>query len=294
MRALICLNPDAGGGRAERRLRRALASTGASALRVSVVEVRSLDDVCAALDTLSDDTTPVAAGGDGTVTLLATALRHVGLTDTPIGLLPLGTGNILAYELGITGVGDGLASLTSSHTRAVDAMATSHPLAPLALVSISAGFEAEFIARYARFRGVGRPLGVLAGLAAGTRSARGILAELDGAEVVSPDEAVFSAGLYNTAHYAARLAMSPQAEIGDGLGDCAVYRGAAGYWSTVARALLGRPPGPHDALRRRWRSARLETSGPLQVDGERVEGGAITVSLEPGALTVRVPEPRPR
>ncbi len=39
-----------------------------------------------------------AAGGDGTVNLVAEALNH---TPTPLGILPLGSGNGLSKDLGI-------------------------------------------------------------------------------------------------------------------------------------------------------------------------------------------------
>jgi len=40
----------------------------------------------------------VAAGGDGTIRSVAAGLRG---TATPVGILPLGTGNVMAHELGV-------------------------------------------------------------------------------------------------------------------------------------------------------------------------------------------------
>ena len=40
----------------------------------------------------------VAAGGDGTIRHVAAAL--IG-TDTPLGIIPVGTGNVLAHEIGL-------------------------------------------------------------------------------------------------------------------------------------------------------------------------------------------------
>ena len=53
----------------------------------------------------------IAAGGDGTVSLVCNAL--IG-TDLPLGVLPLGTGNLLANELGIpTSLPEALAAITA-------------------------------------------------------------------------------------------------------------------------------------------------------------------------------------
>jgi diacylglycerol kinase (ATP) len=65
----------------------------------------------------------VAAGGDGTVSLVADALAHRG-DRVPLGIVPLGTANILARELRVpVVVKDAILLLLSGHrVRAIDAM----------------------------------------------------------------------------------------------------------------------------------------------------------------------------
>lgn len=48
----------------------------------------------------------IAAGGDGTVRELA---RSLGGGGTPIGFVPMGTGNVLAHEIGLPRTADGIA-----------------------------------------------------------------------------------------------------------------------------------------------------------------------------------------
>ncbi|MBN2565228.1 MAG: diacylglycerol kinase family lipid kinase [Candidatus Eisenbacteria bacterium] len=97
-RALVLVNPEAGGanrgrfetafeseaGGIEHRIRRLEA--GEDAEEVTRRELGGKWDVV------------LAAGGDGTVSGVARAAR---LTDTPVAIAPLGTGNILADQLGI-------------------------------------------------------------------------------------------------------------------------------------------------------------------------------------------------
>jgi diacylglycerol kinase family enzyme len=75
----------------------ALAARGA---RADIVETTSIAELDAALRGCGDAQAVVAAGGDGTLRALARAALASGLA-IPIGLIPEGTGNVMAAELQI-------------------------------------------------------------------------------------------------------------------------------------------------------------------------------------------------
>jgi len=82
----------------------------------------------------------VAAGGDGTVRQVARALAG---SDTPVGLIPLGTGNVLAHEIGLGRGPEKLAALLL-HGRAAPVMAP-HANGELFLLMAGAGFDGRVI-----------------------------------------------------------------------------------------------------------------------------------------------------
>ncbi len=97
-RFLIVVNPTAGSPR--RQLFAAvLARLRAARLQVTLVELRNAETAFATIrDGCADHDVVVAAGGDGTVRQAATAIAGFG---RPLGLIPLGTGNVLAREIGL-------------------------------------------------------------------------------------------------------------------------------------------------------------------------------------------------
>jgi hypothetical protein len=168
----------------------------------------------------------------------------------------------------------------------LDVMCTSRPERPLALVSISTGFEADFIA--AREDGrhrqglVGSTLRALATAFDGRR--RGARLLLDGLPVLGPEDAYYNAGLYALPCYAFGWQVVPEAVCMDGRAEMVLHDDAGTYWGSLASAMVGRPAG--SGRRQTWRTARLRSSGPMQVDGETLAAGEIEVWIEPRALRV--------
>jgi diacylglycerol kinase family enzyme len=115
----VLVNPRAGGNPAPDlpdRIATALANAGVSP---RVVTLQKGDDVLAmAKEAAQASDTVIAAGGDGTVSTVATAL--VG-TDTPLGVLPTGTLNHFARDAKIpNGLDEAAAVLAAGNVAAID------------------------------------------------------------------------------------------------------------------------------------------------------------------------------
>lgn len=119
----------------------ALRARGAEAAIVETAEAREVRD---ALGSAKGIDAVVAAGGDGTVRALALTLGDLGLT-LPIGLIPAGTGNVLANEIGLPRNPDRLADiLLHAPARPVHLMqANGTPF----LLMASSGFDAAVLLR---------------------------------------------------------------------------------------------------------------------------------------------------
>jgi diacylglycerol kinase (ATP) len=111
-RRLVIFNPAAGRS-PKRRLRAILDHLKGLGCSVELSETTARGDAEAmarAADPQRVDIV-VAAGGDGTVNEVANGLAS---SDSPLAILPLGTGNVLANEIGLPRDPPGLASLLAS------------------------------------------------------------------------------------------------------------------------------------------------------------------------------------
>jgi len=290
-RAFLFLVNDragAGGARAMDAARRAQEVCRASGCRAERAACATVGDARDRVRRLAPDTIPVAVGGDGTANLLVRALRDEGCGSRVAGLLPAGTGNALAHSLGLGKMDVAVAALVAGEARELDILTTTHPEAPVVLVSLSAGFEARFLRHLAAGRRSSRLWSAGVGLALFFgRTTRGVRLVADGEEMLAPEARFYSAGIYNMPCYAFGREAIPDADPSDGLAHAIVHESRGPYWRALGVAAGGRNSA--SMRRRAFRRARMETTGPVQVDGESVGPGAFEVSVEAAAIRILVP-----
>lgn len=248
----------------------------------------------------------VGVGGDGTLKDLASVLAG---TSVPLGMVPGGTGNVLAGVLGVPGSLDGaVALLADAVARRVDLGDVRVELdsgdgGPPELremtfmVGAGIGFDARVMATTSP--GLKESLGRLAYFAQAAWLATRIRTvpyrvtvdgetfELDGSIALVTNFAELVPGFVRT-----RLPVVPD----DGLFDVFVagarnpVAGVRGLVDHLVRTELGHDAGV-GTLRLRGRTVRLEAlpHEPLQVDGDHLGPGALEATIRPGALHVLVP-----
>lgn len=235
----------------------------------------------------------IAAGGDGTLNLAVQALAY---RQTTLGVLPIGTTNVWAQEIGIpTDIPAATSLLLSGCVARVD---LGQADGRYFLFVAGVGFDASVTRRMNA--GAKRKLGKLAYVIAAIVQAarlRGTEATIVADGKVSRQR-VLMVVASNTRLYGGVLNMAPDAFVDDGLLDFWVFRGR-GLIAATAHALtvlLGRHY--RDPGARYYRGASLTVAArvglPVQLDGDYHGMTPITISVAPGALRMVVPAgPRP-
>jgi YegS/Rv2252/BmrU family lipid kinase len=232
-------------------------------------------------------------GGDGTAMEIAGALAY---TDIPIGVLPGGTGNLLARALGIPrNVRRAVAGLLDGDTRRIDlGVVHGHRFA----VAAGVGIDAAMVAETPRW--MKRRLGVLAYTLIATRAAlRSVVLKrffvarvtVDGETIERRVAAVLFANF--GAILEDRIAFGPDIACDDGVLDCCIFapehlRDAMRIMWRVTRRDFR--PDPAMVYRRGTRF-HIETVPelPLQADGELLGTSTADVTVEPLAARLLVP-----
>jgi len=231
----------------------------------------------------------LACGGDGTVTACAEGVTGTGV---PLGIIPMGTGNLLARNIGVpTGLEEALAVALGGGQHAIDAGRAEDTLF---VVMAGVGLDARMLDGASdRLK---RRLGWLAyALSAirhlGDRPMR-VTISIDGGRRRRMLASALVVG--NVGWLRGGLPLLPDARPDDGLLDAVVVTadGLAGWLAVAMDVLLRRPArGRMHRIQFTRLQVRLDHEQPWELDGE-VMGPTrrLTVVAQPGALLVRMPD----
>jgi YegS/Rv2252/BmrU family lipid kinase len=234
----------------------------------------------------------IAAGGDGTINEV---VNGMGRSDSVLGVLPLGTVNVFAQELGIPRrIAAAWALIQNGRPRTIDlARAESHGVTRYFIQLAGVGIDARAV-RAASWE-LKKRVGPLSYVWAGLKT----LSEPHTRIEVSANGSGSAAGVAvligNGRYYGGRFTLFPRARMDDGLLDVCVFE-KYGYLDVLrfGPAILR---GTHINMGgvKYFQADRLVCHAPgltpFELDGEDAGDAPVTFSVVPRALRVIAPEP---
>ena len=285
---LIVFNPAAGRRRAQ-RLWRVLDILNASGCRFEILETtrHGHAETLAREAVHNGATMVVAAGGDGTIAEVANGLSGSGVC---LGVIPLGTANVLAYELGLPFAPRLIAaSLAFRRTRQIWPGLAQGPNGDRLFVQmLSVGFDASVVEHLSLplKRKIGRGAYVCQTLRELLRYRfEPIRLLVDGREVEARG-VIVTKGMF----YGGRYMLAPNADPGAPgfsvvLFDCRGAGAALMYGAMLPLNRLGRAPGV-----RQLRAERVDFMTnqpfPAQADGDTVDWMPLSVTDAPRPISI--------
>lgn len=233
----------------------------------------------------------VAAGGDGTVSAVSDGLMG---SSIPLGIIPTGTGNLIARELNIPGEMEAAVALIAGtpRIRKIDAMRIGRRAFVLnASVGISAsiigGTTRRNKSRFGRIAYIGTAL-----LKILSSRPRYLVVEVDGKQhqYRAVEVAIMNCGLLGRLFYP----KGPEIRIDDGhLGVWILsMKTIWNYPRYVIGVVAGWTVNPESHFIRAVKTISIRSNAPLlvQADGDIIGTTPIDVEVLPGVLTVLVSE----
>lgn len=290
MRILLIINPKAGSsGRNQVDLLSWLAQFAGHTLTVEAPKDADAATTIARHGVEAGYDRILAAGGDGTINRVVSALAE---TAVPLGIIPIGTVNVLARELGIPLDPVKALQIALGHrTRCLDlGVANGQYFTLMAGMGFDAKVVSEIVPRLKDL------FGSLAYVTAGLQTlARHKPSQFyltfDGKTIRFP---AWMLVVGNASYYAYQLTVTPNARMDDGLLDIIVFgeQNALDRLSQIGAVFLGQHV-KHPNIRYFQVSALSIAAEPrvhLQLDGDPVGKSPVEISMKHKALRVMVPE----
>lgn len=287
----LLVNPTSGRGRggrnapiAARRLRdrglTVLEIMGASGAESAELARAAVDEGVDAL---------IACGGDGTVHL---ALQAVAGTDTPLGIIPVGTGDDNARSIGLpmNDVAAAADVIADGRIRRIDCglVELDEGTKRWFMGVLSAGFDSEVTERANNMTWPRGQLRYVVAILGELRVFKPVeyRMQIDDREV---DQTAMLVAVGNGVSYGGGMRVCPDAKLDDGQLDVTIL-GEVSKW-TFVRAFPSVFKGTHtkNAFVSQYRGRVIELDGPGQLiyaDGERVGPAPARIHVEPLALKV--------
>lgn len=267
-RALTIANPIAGRGRARANAEELAVHLRAAGIECEVHFTSGRGDATARAARLEPGVEFVfSVGGDGT---LSEVLAGLPRRDVTLGVLPMGTANVLALDLRLPRAPADVARLVErGRVQLVDTAVVNGSM--LSFLVSGVGFDATVVHELeARRRG---PISKVDWVAAGWRAFRAwdpprLEIEVDGRKLPGAFGQVL---VSNIVHYAGFDVLDRSRVFDDGLFEVYTFRGSsrARLVANLLRGTFGRfPGGPVEMVRARHVRVRSDRPAPLQVDGD--------------------------
>jgi YegS/Rv2252/BmrU family lipid kinase len=236
----------------------------------------------------------LVAGGDGTVRVVCAQLARTGI---PVAVLPAGTGNLLARNLGIPlDLDEALYRLLDGHDRWIDLVAVQGDQLDTELFAVMAGlgFDAAIIgdAQPDLKRRLGWPAYLVSAVKNINHPVVKVRITVDEEEPVQRRAKTVVVG--NVGNLQANIPLLPDAKPDDGMLDVVVIapRRVTQWPRLFVRVVTRRRRT--DVYLERFRGERVEIVASedvrRQLDGDAIGSGrSIVAEVQPGILVVRVP-----
>ena len=233
----------------------------------------------------------VAAGGDGTINEVVNGLmvNERGGRDLPLAILPLGTANVLAAEIGLRDDIDSVVDcIAGAQTRKITLGRVN---GRCFIVMAGIGFDAQVVAQvdFELKRGLGK-------LAYVVRVLQQLFTYDFPRYHVACDGKSFTAASLIVAkgrYYGGHLLMAPGVSLFDNSLEVVLFR-HSGPWHALkygAALVLGLLPRLRDVQRLQTQALRIEgpAGDPIQADGDVISQLPADITLVPQALRLVVP-----